>query len=163
MIRHLLNLLLWILPPSRLFGLRRACLRIMGVDVAANVSVCGGGWVYGRGRLALGDGSWVSPGTIFYTHHEAAIEIGARCDIGPFVRILTGSHEMGDGQRRAGPGTAKPVSIDDGCWIGASSTILGGVRIGAGSVVAAGSIVTTDVPPGTLVGGVPAKVKKTLA
>lgn len=162
MIRHLLNLLLWILPPSRLFALRRACLRMMRVDVGNATSICGGGWIYGPGRLAIGENSWVSPGTIFYTHQDVAITIGARCDIGPFVRVLTGSHDIGDAYRRAGRGTAKPVTIGDGCWIGASSTILGGIEIGTGAIVAAGSLVTRDVPAGTLVGGVPAQVRKPL-
>jgi maltose O-acetyltransferase len=53
--------------------------------------------------------------------------------------------------------------INDGCWIGAGSRILGGVNIGPGAVVAAGSIVTCDVPANVLVAGVPARVKKNLA
>lgn len=162
MIRHIFNFLLWLLPPTRLFALRRLCLRTMRVRVANTASVCGGGWIYGPGRLIIGAGSWISPGTIFYTHNDAVIEVGDRCDVGPFVRILTGGHHVGDGERRAGRGTAKSVSIGDGCWIGAASIILGGVQIGAGSVVAAGATVTADVPPDTLVGGVPAIIKKKL-
>ena len=57
---------------------------------------------------------------------------------------------------------SKPIFIEDGVWIGARAMVLGGVRIGAYAVVAAGSIVTRDVPPRTIVGGVPARLLKTL-
>jgi maltose O-acetyltransferase len=163
MLRHLLNLLLWILPPSRLFTIRRFCLKLSQVQVSKNVSVCGRGWVYGRGLLSIGSNSWLSPGVIFYTHLEAPIVIGSSCDIGPAVEFITGGHIIGTSSRRAGQGTAKPIVINDGCWIGAGSLILGGVNIGPGAVVAAGSIVICDVPANVLVAGVPARVKKNLA
>lgn len=57
---------------------------------------------------------------------------------------------------------ARPIKICDGCWIGANATIIAGVTVGEGAVVAAGAVVTQDVPPHTLVGGVPAKIIKTL-
>lgn len=56
-----------------------------------------------------------------------------------------------------------PLVIEKGVWIGACATILAGVRIGEGSIVAAGAVVTKDVPPYTVVGGVPAKVIKNLS
>ena len=57
---------------------------------------------------------------------------------------------------------ARPIIIGDGCWIGANATIIGGVTIGDGAVVAAGAVVTKDVEPGTIVGGVPARIIKRL-
>lgn len=163
MIRHFLNLLLWLLPPTRMFAFRRACLRAMRIVIAPDVHVCGQGWIYGPGPIHIGKGSWVSPSTVLYTHANAPIHIAERCDIGPFVRILTGGHLPGSSERRAGEGTARPVSIGPGCWIGASTTILGGVTIGAGTIVAAGSVVTGDLPPNTLAAGVPARVKRILS
>ncbi len=124
--------------------------------------MCGRGWVYGRGILNIGSNTWLSPGVIFYTHLEAPIVVGSNCDIGPAVEFITGGHAIGTSSRRAGQGTAKPIFIDDGCWIGAGSRLLGGVNIGSGSVVAAGSVVICDVPPNVLVAGVPAVVKKNL-
>lgn len=162
MIRHLLNLLLWILPPSRLFLFRRICLKLGQVDIGDNVSVCGRGWIYGRGLLRIGNNTWLSPGVIFHTHLDAPIVIGSNCDIGTAVEFITGSHLVGTSSRRAGDGTANPIVINNGCWIGASSRILGGVNIGAGSIVAAGSIVIHDVPADVLVAGVPAVIKKNL-
>lgn len=162
MLRHLLNLLLWILPPSRLFQFRRICLKFGQIELDKNSSVCGRGWIYGRGRLCIGSSTWLSPGVIFYTHLDAPIVIGANCDIGPAVEFITGGHVVGPSSRRAGGGNAQPIVINDGCWIGAGSRILGGVNIGRGAVVAAGSVVIRDVPANVLVAGVPAIVKKNL-
>jgi maltose O-acetyltransferase len=55
---------------------------------------------------------------------------------------------------------SKPVVIEDDVWLAARVTVLKGVRIGRGAVVAAGAVVTKDVPPCTLVGGVPARIIK---
>jgi maltose O-acetyltransferase len=161
-LRHLLNLWLGWLPPSRLFGLRRRCLRWAGVEVGDGVSFCGRGWVYGRGRLRIGSATWLSPDVVIYTHVEADIVIGERCDIGPGVVFIPGGHLIGTASRRAGAGTALPIRVGNGCWIGAGSRVLGGVTIGDGAVVAAGAVVTRDVQPDTLVAGVPAVFKRRL-
>jgi len=161
-IRHFVQLLLWPLPPTRLFALRRMLLRLAGIEMAGGASMCGRGWILGRGRLSVGRGSWLSPGVIVHTHVLAPVIIGADCDVGPGTEFITGSHEFGPASRRAGPGTANPIVVEDGCWIGAGVRVLGGVRIGAGSIVAAGAVVTRDIPPNRLVAGVPATIKRTL-
>lgn len=162
LIRHLCNILLMPLPPTRLFGLRRALLRFAGIEIHSSANFCGRAWIYGRGVLCIGPDSWISPGVIIHTHEQAPISIGACCDLAPGVEIHPGSHEIGGTSRRAGAGKAAPVVIQDGCWIGARSLILGGVTIGKGAVVAAGSVVIGDVPANTLVAGVPAVVKREL-
>lgn len=156
MIRHLCNLLLSFLPPSRLFRFRNFLLRLSRINIHISACFCGRSWIYGRGRLDIGADTWISPGAMIYTHVDATIVIGKCCDVGPGVAIITGSHVIGLASRRAGVGTALPVTINDGCWIGAMSTILGGVSIGEGAIV------TEDVPPHTLVAGVPARVKRQL-
>ncbi|MEG3092918.1 acyltransferase [Sphingomonas sp. PB1R3] len=162
MLRHLVNLLLWALPPTRLFALRRMLLRLGGLDLGENVSICGQGWFFGPGAVRIGAGTWLSPRVLIYTHAAAPVVIGPSCDIGPFVRILTGGHEIGNADRRAGPGTARAVSIGAGCWIGANTLILGGSSIGEGTIVAAGSVVIGDLPPNCLAAGVPARIKRML-
>lgn len=162
MIRHFVNLLVLRLPPTRLFGLRRVLLRGAGINMAPGARMCGGGWIYGNGKVSIGADSWLSPGCTIYSHADATIDIGDNCDIGPQVVIATGSHERGTSSRRAGTGTAESIRIGHGCWIGARSTVLGGVEIGEGCIVAAGSVVTKAVPPNCLVAGVPAVVKKRL-
>jgi maltose O-acetyltransferase len=163
MIRHFINHFLAPLPPSRLFSLRRVLLIWAGVALEKNVSFCGGGWIYGRGKLQIGSGTWLSPGIIFYTHLDADIIIGRQCDIGPGVKIIVGTHRINSADQRAGEGIARTITIGDGCWIGASVIILDGVTIGEGCVIAAGAVVTRDVKNNVLVAGVPAVVKRELA
>ena len=137
-------------------------MRLSGIAIAHNSSFCGRGWVYGRGKLSIGNETWLSPGVVIHTHIDADIYIGNRCDIGPGVEFIPGSHFIGDSSRRAGKGFARPIEIGNGTWIGARSIILGGVTIGEGCVIAAGSVVTKNVSPNCLVAGVPAQVKRHL-
>lgn len=160
MFRHLINLLLFVLPPSRLFTFRRVLLKLAGIELAEKVCVCGLSWIFGPGRLAVGESSWLSPGFKIYTHKDAPIVIGSHCDIGHNVTIITGSHQFGDRHRRAGPGYASPIHIGDGTWIGARTTILAGVVIGSGCMIAAGSLVTENIPDNSFAAGVPAKIKR---
>lgn len=83
--------------------------------------------------------------------------IGDNVAIGPFVRLITDTHEIGPSHKRAGKSRFDPIVVGDGSWIGAAVTVLAGVTIGKGCVVAAGAVVTRDVPDNTMVGGVPAQ------
>jgi len=135
---------------------------LSGVQIGTGAKVCGHGWIYGRGRIHIGADTWLSPGVIIYTHLLAPVSIGNRCDIGPGVQFIPGSHAIGPASRRAGKGTARPIAIGDGCWIGAGARIMGGVTIGDGSIIASGAVVTHDVQENTLAAGVPARAKKQL-
>ena len=88
----------------------------------------------------------------------ADITIGNFVGFGQQVMILTETHDIGTPEYRSGQLRPKPVTIGSGCWIGARATILPGVTIGDGAIVAAGAVVTKNVPPHTIVGGIPAKV-----
>jgi len=91
-----------------------------------------------------------------FTGH-AAIDIADEVMIAHKVNLITAGHPVEPDKRRAYI-TAEPITIDTNVWIGAAATILPGVHIGAGAVVAAGAVVTHDVPPATVVAGVPATV-----
>jgi acetyltransferase-like isoleucine patch superfamily enzyme len=91
-----------------------------------------------------------------FTGH-AAIDIADQVMIAHKVNLVTAGHTV-EPERRRDYITAEPITIDTNVWIGTAATILPGVSIGADSVVAAGAVVTRDVPPATLVAGVPAKV-----
>ncbi len=91
-----------------------------------------------------------------FTGH-AAIDIADQVMIAHKVNLVTAGHPVEPDKRRAYI-TAEPITIDTNVWIGAAATILPGVNIGADAVVAAGAVVTHDVPPATLVAGVPATV-----
>jgi acetyltransferase-like isoleucine patch superfamily enzyme len=86
-----------------------------------------------------------------------AIEIGDDVMIGPRVSLLTAGHPLDPGRRRRQI-VAAPIAIERNVWLGAGATVLQGVTVGSDAVVAAGAIVTRDVPPRTLVAGVPAQV-----
>jgi maltose O-acetyltransferase len=102
-------------------------------------------------------------GTHVAINLDAEVWIGRSVSIGPYVLIYTGTHQIGPGSnRRIGEVIAKPVRIEDGCWIGLAARILPGVTVGHGSVVAAGAVVTQDVPPNCLVEGNPAQVVRQL-
>jgi len=162
LMRYMANWLLWILPVSGFFSIKRRILSLCGIHISDGGCVNGHTWFYGRGNVEIGEGSWIGPRCRFYSDLSVQISIGKNCDIAPEVAFVTGSHEIGDGIRRAGEGYCKSIVVGDGCWIGARSTILGGVTIGEGAVVAAGSLVNKAVPAHSLVAGVPARVKKCL-
>ncbi|WP_372699758.1 DapH/DapD/GlmU-related protein [Arthrobacter sp. JSM 101049] len=111
-----------------------------------------------NGPVSIGEGCLLNRDA----YVRANTTIGNRVFVGPFVRFITDGHEIGGPGKRAGKPTFKGIDVEDGCWIGASSTILGGVRIGAGAIVAAGSVVTSDVPANVVVGGVPARPIRSL-
>lgn len=99
-------------------------------------------------------------------HAFAGITVGRRCLIAANCQIIDSSgHDVcleNPDERLNTQGNARPIVIEDAVWIGANSIILPGVHIGRGSVVAAGSVVTREVPPLTVVGGNPARVLRTI-
>jgi acetyltransferase-like isoleucine patch superfamily enzyme len=94
---------------------------------------------------------------------DGEVRIGANVSISPHVLIYTGTHHVGPESNRRHPAVlARPVIIEDGCWICLGAIILPGVTVGHGSIVAAGAVVTRDVPPNSFVAGVPAQVVRQL-
>lgn len=157
-------MLLWIAnifstlsPQTRLFGLRRKLFQAGGVDVSPTASICGTARIASK-NVSIGDDTWLGAGAEITSTSTAAVTIGARCDIAPGVMFVTGSHEMGTPERRAGEGTSAPITIGDGTWIGTRATFIAGATVGAGSMVVAGSLVRGEFPPNSLIAGVPARV-----
>lgn len=92
----------------------------------------------------------------------APVTIGNDCMIGPNTLITSVGHPLSAKGRRQKLAFGKPVTIGNDVWIGGNCTILQGVTIGDNVVVAAGAVVTKDVPSNCVVAGVPAKIIKTL-
>ena len=119
----------------------------------------------GLENLSIGDGTSIPKGSTFYCTN-APLTIGKKVIFGPKPTIITGDHridiqgkyiiDITDDEKL--PENDLPVTIEDGCWIGANVTILKGVTIGHDSVVAAGSVVTKSCEPYSIIGGVPAKL-----
>ena len=112
---------------------------------------------YGK-NIKLGKGVFINEGCCF--QDQGGIEIGDNALIGQQVVIATLNHDLAP-DKRANMIPA-PVKIGNNVWIGAHATILAGVTIGDNAVVAAGAVVTKDVPANVVVGGVPAKIIKTI-
>lgn len=93
---------------------------------------------------------------------QGGVVIGDRVYTSPFTQIIAVNHVFDDPERpiiEQGI-TAEGIHIEDDVWLGSAAVVTDGVRIGKGSVVAAGAVVTKDVPPHTVVAGIPAKVIK---
>jgi len=111
-------------------------------------------------------GRFISIGKgVFINHACSFLDMGGitiedHVLIGPRVNIVTENHPLDPIDRRAI--TTRPVVIKRNAWIGAGATILPGVTIGENAVVAAGAVVSKDVPANTVVGGIPAKFIKTI-
>jgi acetyltransferase-like isoleucine patch superfamily enzyme len=107
--------------------------------------------------LKVGDNSNI--GHFAFVGCSGYIEIGDRVLMGPRVTLLAENHRFDDGglSIKLQGVERETITIGDDCWLGAGSIVLAGVSIGSGSVVAAGSVVTEDVPAMTVVAGVPAR------
>ena len=110
--------------------------------------------------ISIGRNVFVNQNCTFYD--LGGLDIADDVMIGPNVSIITSGHPVEPSRRRAFT-IAKPVVIERNVWIAAGATIIGGVTVGENSVVAAGSVVTKNVPPNTLVGGNPARVIRSIA
>jgi len=109
----------------------------------------------GGNEIRIGRNVFINQNCTFYD--LGGIDIADDVMIGPNVSIITSGHPLEPSQRRSVT-IGKPIVIDRNVWIAAGATIIGGVTIGDSSVVAAGSVVTKDVPAYTLAGGNPARV-----
>lgn len=125
---------------------------------------------------AVGKNCWIEPtlrcdygtnitvGDNFYANYDcvfldvAPIIIGSNVLLGPRVGLYAAGHPIAASVRNTGLEFGAPITIEDNVWIGGSVSVCPGVTIGAGSIIAAGSVVTRDVPPGVVAGGNPCRV-----
>lgn len=136
-----------------------------GVRLAAGATVDRGAVIRGSGVIReLGVGVEVGEraaiGAFDFIHGGGGVRIGRDVLLGPFVQVFSENHRFEDpGRPVIEQGVMRaPVVIEDDVWVGASAIILAGVVIGAGAIVAAGAVVRSDVPPGAVVAGVPARI-----
>jgi len=148
-----------------MFRTRTAMFRAAGVKIGAHSLIQGKMRLTGKGNpcelLTIGEGTLVTGG--LHVDLGAPVRIGNMVRIGHDVSLLTINHAVGPHYLRAGTSFFAEIVIEDGAWLASRCTVLPGVTIGAGSIVAAGSVVTRNVPPHTLVAGIPARVVRELA
>lgn len=138
----------------------------IGINRGENVYLQGPIYFDYASNITMGDGSYANFN--FTVLDEAKVTIGKNVFIGPSVSLLTAIHPLRYQDRnsffneKTGVTTnleyAKPIVIEDNCWLGGNVTVVGGVTIGEGSVIGAGSVVTRDIPKNSLAVGNPCRV-----
>jgi acetyltransferase-like isoleucine patch superfamily enzyme len=128
---------------------------LIGAELDDGFSLIPPFYTTGGTDIRLGRNVFINQNCTMYD--LGGIDIGDDVMIGPNVSLLTSSHPIEPSQRREAV-IAEPIVIGRNVWIAAGVTIIGGVTIGENSVVAAGSVVTRDVPANVLVAGNPARV-----
>ncbi len=125
-----------------------------GVEVRPPLTVDYGSYI------TVGDRTFINAGLTALD--VAAITIGADCQIGPNVQLLTPTHPVEPQPRRDKLEAAQPITIADNVWLGGGVVVCPGVSIGANSVIGAGAVVTRDVPANSLAVGNPARVIRSI-
>jgi maltose O-acetyltransferase len=158
------QLLVRLLPRLSFCRLRAIIYRLAGPTIGEGTVILGAVDLRGEAgaakRLTIGKRCMINTPCFFDLN--AAIVLGDDVNLAHHVVLVTSTHHVGWPDRRAGLLTTAPIHIEDGAWLGANVTVLPGITIGKGSIVAAGSVVTVDVPPNQLVGGMPARLIRTL-
>lgn len=131
-----------------------------GAFISAGAMILIGATSQGIGKITIGDRLFMNHYAILDCHLE--ITVGNNVLIGPHSYIGDFDHftAITDNYKASDEFIGAPIHIGDYVWIGANAVILKGVTIGDGAIVAAGAVVTQNVPPMTIVGGIPAKVIK---
>lgn len=145
-------------PPSS--STQKEILKKILIDYDESINVLASVYFDYIQKTKLGKGTFVNHGCYFMD--GGTITIGENVFIGPYCGFYTATHPLDYKRRNQGLEKALPIVIGDNCWLGANVSIMPGVTIGDGCVIAAGSVVTKDIPSNTLVAGVPAIAKKTI-
>lgn len=137
-------------PRWCLCGWRRFLLRVFGARIGNGVRIQGGAKIWQPWRITIGDNSWIDGGVYLYSVDD--IKIGSNAVISAGAFICTASHDIASETFNL---VTKPIELGDSAWVCSRAIVLPGVRIGEGAVVAAGTVVTKDVLPWTVVAGNP--------
>lgn len=143
---------------NHFWRIKRGLMRLAGADIGKNTKIVGP--LYCSSRLSIGENCWIGLG--FSAYGNGSVKIGNDCDLAPEVSFVTGSHEIGGHERRAGKGMAMSIEIGNGCWIGTRATILGNTVIKDGCVVGSCAIVNKSFEEDSLIVGVPGVCKRKL-
>lgn len=141
---------IWNKIPSR--HLRKWFYQILGAKMGKRTFPCRRVEILFPRGLKLGDG--VAIGWFAELDARGGITVDHDTNISSHVKMITGSHDINDSNFTA---DFLPIHVGHHCWIGTGAIVLQGVKIGDGVVVAAGAVVTKDIPPYEIWGGVPAK------
>jgi putative colanic acid biosynthesis acetyltransferase WcaF len=133
-------------------GPKRWLLRVFGARLGDGLVIKPNVRIKYPWRLVAGDYCWIGQGA--WIDNLADVTLGSHVCVSQDVYLCTGSH---DHRKRTFDLIARPVTVGNGAWLGARVLVLGGVTVGANAVVAAGSVVTKDIPAAAVVAGQPAR------
>lgn len=135
--------------------LRTKIMRLAGFNLSPECTIWAGGSFRSR-KIEIGSDVFINVGFFFDGYDQCTI--GNRVRVGQFVRVITATHEVGPPEQRGVVEvTGRPVCIEDACWIGSGVTILPGVTVKRGCVVAANSVVMDSTEEDGLYAGYPAR------
>jgi len=140
----------------------RPVLRMRGFLLRPAFKRCGKNLQVARGvtinfsnRLEIGQDVFLAMGC--WLNAAGRIVLDDEVQLGPYAVLVTGDHTQLGGSYRFGRSMLAPIRICRGSWVAAHATVTNGVTIGPGSILAANSVATQDIPPRALAGGVPAR------
>jgi maltose O-acetyltransferase len=137
-------------------AIRGGLLKLAGAHLESEATVHGGTYISKPANLSLGFHAMINRNC--YLDLEAPVTFGDYSGAGHGATFITTIHDIVPGMNVGVGMSAKPISIGARAWIGANVTVLPGVTIGHDAIVAAGTLVARDVPPNSLVAGVPGRV-----
>lgn len=112
-------------------------------------------------NIEIGSHTRIQPNAVLWASPNAKIVIGDNTGLGPGAKLFASNHQFKAGEPyHKQPWTERDIRIGNDVWVGAGTIIVAGVTIGDQCVIAAGSVVTKDIPPGVVAAGVPARVLK---
>lgn len=157
---HFIRLLMPLIPNLLFPKINVYLFNLLGYKVSKTARVFSNVQITGDIEVVIGSNTYIGPSSIL-SGGKAKIRIGANCDISGNVSIICGTHEIDLlGERIAGKGIGKDISIGDGVWIGFGAIILPGIKIGTKSIIGAGCVVSKDVPSNHMAIGNPVVLKK---
>jgi len=120
-----------------------------------NFQICSGAMIVYGSNVSIGDDVYIAYGC--WIQGVGGVTLEDQVMLGPYTVLASSNHLKKDGSYRFGGGEHKPIVMRKGSWTGAHVVITAGVEVGPGAACAAGAVVTKDVPPHAVVGGVPAR------
>lgn len=148
---YICNYIIAVVPSSHLRHLFYR--RVMKINMAKGVYIMSGAWIDTRSNFIIGRNSVINQRCRL--DNRGGLIIGDNVSISPEVHLITAEHDIQDVKNFCG--VNEPIQIGDWAFIGSRAIILPGVNLGKRCVVAAGAVVTKDVPDNAIVAGVPAK------
>lgn len=150
--------------PCTISNVLRRLKPTLGLDFKSNLRIARDCFFDRPECVLFGNDVFVNRKCQFHvgSSNHAKIVIGDSVWMGMDVCFVCSTHDIGRPYQRAGKATYYSIIVGEGTWIGARCTILPNVKIGKGCIIAAGSVVTKDIPDNTMFGGVPARLIKEL-